>query len=399
MIINKLLQICHSGNIALSKIVSGMRKIFIILVLVIVIVVILVLISPQGRSGVHTILFVLQMLESPLKPQQWLIKQPMKYETVYSTPTGQMMSDIYRIPDDRKRAGILLFLGANAAGKEDPDVIKLGDALARSGFVVMFHWSQSMGLQNNLDPREIENLVWAFQYLRDLEFVNPNSVGIGGFSVGGSFALVAASDSRIRDDIAFVNSFGGYYDAHDLFLQIATRSIITDEKVIDWNVDELTRKVFVNELIESLDNQNDREILIQRYTGTPGSVDSNLDQLSDRALRIVALIDGTSRDEASDIISDLPERLRVDLDKISPRNYLREVSADILIMHDRGDTLIPVSESRKLLGDLKGRSGFHYTETSIFDHVRPSRSGTLIHMLKGGTKFGMHMYRIIRFSR
>ncbi|MEC9309470.1 MAG: hypothetical protein VX966_08190 [Chloroflexota bacterium] len=376
-----------------------MRKIFLILVLLIGIAVTLVLISPQGRSGFHTILFVLQMLDSPIKPQQWLVAQPTRYETVYSTPTGQMMSDIYRIPDDRKRAGILLFLGANAAGKEDPDVIKLGDALARSGFVVMFHWSQSMGLQNNLDPQEIENLVWAFQYLRDLEFVNPNNVGIGGFSVGGSFALVAASDSRIRDDIAFVNSFGGYYDAHDLFLQIATRSIITRSKTIDWNVDELTWKVFVNELIESLDNQTDREILMERYTKGYEPVDSNLGQLSEEAIKIVTLIEGTSQGEASDIISDLPERLRVDLDRISPRNYLGEVKADILIMHDSGDTLIPVSESRKLLVDLRERSGFHYTETSIFDHVRPSRSGTLIHMLKGGTKFGLHMYKIIGFAR
>ena len=397
--ISKLLQICRSGDIALSKSVSGVRKIFLILVLLIGIAVTLVLISPQGRSGVHTILFVLQMLDSPLKPQQWLVAQPTRYETVYSTPTGQLMSDIYRIPDDRKRAGILLFLGANAAGKEDPDVIKLGDALARSGFVVMFHWSQSMGLKNNLDPQEIENLVWAFQYLRDLEFVNPNNVGIGGFSVGGSFALVAASDSRIRDDIAFVNSFGGYYDAHDLFLQIATRSIITGEKTIDWNVDELTWKVFVNELIESLDNQTDREILMKRYTKNYESVDSSLGQLSEEAIKIVTLIEGTSQGEASDIISDLPDRLRVDLDRISPRNYLGAVKADILIMHDSGDTLIPVSESRKLLVDLRERSGFHYTETSIFDHVRPSRSGTLIHMLKGGSKFGTHMYKIIGFAR
>ena len=128
-------------------------------------------------------------------------------------------------------------------------------------------------------------------------------------------------------------------------------------------------------------------------------IDANLGQLSEEALRIVTLIEGTSLGEASDIMSDLPERFRVDLDRISPRNYLGEVNADILIMHDRGDTLIPVSESRNLLVNLRGRSGFHYTETSIFDHVRPSKSGTLIHMLKGGTKFGTHMYRIIRFAR
>jgi predicted esterase len=367
--------------------------------MIIVVVIALVLLSPQGRSGLHTILFVFQILESPIKPQQWLIKEPIKYETVYSTPVGRMTSDIYRIPDDQKRAGILLFLGANAAGKEDPDVIRLGVALARSGFVVMFHWSESMGLQNNLDPGEIENLVWAFQYLRNLKFVDQSRVGMGGFSVGGSFVLVAASDSRIRDDIAFVNSFGGYYDAHDLFLQIATKSIITSEKHVDWNVDKLTWLVFVNELIESLDDPNDKAILMKRYVENRDIVGSNLGQLSEEALRITVLIDGTSPDQAAVIISDLPDRIRVDLDRISPRNYLGDVTADILIMHDRGDTLIPVSESRKLSMDLTRRSGFHYTETSIFDHVRPSEPRTLIHMLKEGTKLVGHMYKIIRFTR
>ena len=79
---------------------------------------------------------------------------------------------------------MLIFLGANAAGRDDLDVINLGDALARTGFVVMFHWSPTMGLQNNIDPEEIEGLVQAFQYLLAQNYVDRARAGMGGFSVG-----------------------------------------------------------------------------------------------------------------------------------------------------------------------------------------------------------------------
>ena len=104
-------------------------------------------------------------------------------------------------------------MGANAAGRDDTDVTKLGDALARAGFVVMLHWSPTMGSQSNIDPNEIGSLIWAFQHLHSREFVDQERAGMGGFSVGGSLAMIAAADPRIRDHMVFINSFGAYYDA------------------------------------------------------------------------------------------------------------------------------------------------------------------------------------------
>ena len=51
----------------------------------------------------------------------------------------------------------------------------------------------------------------AFQYLKSREYVDSNRVGMGGFCVGASFALVAAADPRIRRDVVFVNAFGPYF--------------------------------------------------------------------------------------------------------------------------------------------------------------------------------------------
>ena len=152
----------------------------------------------------------------------------MRHEVHYPSSEGTTVADVYRPDDKRRHAAVVLFLGANAAGRDDEDVVNLGNALARAGYVVMFHWSPTMALRANIEPAETGNLVWAFQYLSEREYVDLDRVGLGGFCVGASFALVAAADPGIRDDVHFVNAFGPYYDARTLLLQAASRSVVYD---------------------------------------------------------------------------------------------------------------------------------------------------------------------------
>ena len=354
--------------------------------------------SPPGKTAIRTSFFVTQILDLPIKPQTWFADTPVREKVMYPGPNGELVSDVYSLTGHEPRPGILLFLGANAAGRDDPDVIRLGEALARAGFIVMFHWSQSMGGQNELDSGEIENLVWAFRYLVSQSTVVASKTGIGGFSVGGSFALIAASDARIRDDIAFVNSFGGYFDAHDLFLQIATRSIIDKDTQTDWKVDPLTLRVFSNEMIGSLTNNYEKELLTDLYDGRVIIESKELAKLSPKAIRVKELIDGTSLESANAIMADLPREVLIDLDKISPSNHVHKIKTEILVIHDVADLLIPVSESRKLAASFVANDKFHYTETDLFDHVRPTKDRNWRKTLIGGFKVYKHMYRIIKFA-
>ena len=74
---------------------------------------------PQGRAGFHTALFVFQVLEMGIKPQALLTKEPVRREVSYPQTAGTGLADIYRIPDEEDRAAVLIFLGANAAGRDD----------------------------------------------------------------------------------------------------------------------------------------------------------------------------------------------------------------------------------------------------------------------------------------
>ena len=352
--------------------------------------------TPQGRAGFHTVLFVLQVLEVPVQPQPWFTREPVRLEVTYPQADGTGVADIYRIPDDKERAAVLLFLGANAAGRDDEDVVNLGNALARAGFVAMFHWSPTMALQSNIDPSELENLVWAFQYLRERQFVDPRRVGIGGFCVGASFALVAAADARIRDDVSFINAFGPYYDARDLLLQVASRSRHYQGQREAWDPDRLTLKVFANELIETLADPKEREVMTRLYLEREDVPQSELGRLSDPALRVRRLLDGTTPQEAQELYRELPADFRESMSRISPSTYVGSLKARLMILHDRDDRLVPAAESRRLAEALEQRGDLRYTEVLAFEHVRPTSGGGLWELAKEGFELSRHMYGLVR---
>ena len=355
--------------------------------------------APPAVTGVQTGLFVLQVLRVPFQPQSWFTAEPLREEIAYPRPDGEGVADIYRIPDDRKRAAVLLFLGANATGRGDKDVINLGNALARSGFVAMFNWSPTMGLQHNIDPKEIENLVWAFQYLESLDFVDQERVGMGGFSVGASFAMVAAADPRIRDDVVFVSSFGGYYDMRDVILQIASRSRFYRGQQEPWEVDRLTWLVFANELIESLDDPAERRLFTRRFVRDEPVSDEELEGLSSQAQIVRRLLEGTTLEEAEALFQRLPNDFRQEMARVSPSAYISNIEARLMIMHDQGDLLIPAAESRRLVDALESRGNFRYTETEVFEHVRPGGGGEVWLLVKEAAKLYGHMYGIIDIAR
>ncbi len=367
------------------------------IVVVVALFVLFVAVIPQGKAGFNTVLFVTQVLDLSIKPQTWFTDDPLRHEVHYPSYDGTTVADVYRPNDNRRHAAVVLFLGANAAGRDDPDVVNLGNALARAGYVVMFHWSPTMALRANIEPAETGNLVWAFQYLSEREYVDMDRVGLGGFCVGASFALVASADPRIQDKVHFVNAFGPYYDARTLLLQAASRSVVYDGERTPWDPDKLTKRVLANELIETLESSEDANALTRRYMNGEALTAEELESLSPSAVTIMRLLDGTTPEEAEALYETLPMSFRDDLAGISPSSHVDGIQAKLLIMHDRNDRLVPAAESRRLLEATEGRGDVRYTEVLAFEHVRPSGGGIGDLLAEAGRLY-RHMYSIIRIA-
>ena len=375
----------------------GMTWLLRLLVVTAILLTLVIVLTPQGKAGFHTVLFVLETLESPIKPQLWFTGDPLRQEVHYQTANGAAVADVYRLTDGKPRAAVLLSLGANEAGHDDTSVVNLGQALARAGFVVMFHWSPDIGLHANIDPDEPEKLVQAFQYLEGRDYVNRNRVGLGGFCIGASLALVAASDPMISDRVHFVNAFGPFFDAESLLLQVTSRAVVYEGESTRWEPDSLTLRVLANELIETLDNSYDADILTGHYLNGQAATQPELAGLSVSGRTVSDLLEGVELSEAESLYSSLPASFRKDLANISPSNHVGGLRARLLVMHGRYDQAVPVVESRRLVEATEDRIDVRYTEFLAFEHVRPGTGG-LFTRVGQAVRLYRHMYDIIRIA-
>ncbi|MBI4234059.1 MAG: dienelactone hydrolase family protein [Chloroflexi bacterium] len=356
----------------------------------------LLLLTDQGRVAIKTALFVPQVLpSSPVHPQEWFAPEPMRYEVHFPQDGGEGIADLYRPARPGRYGAVLLFLGVNPAGRDDTRIVNLGKALARAGMVVMVPWSEGMA-EKRVEPQEIERLVAAFQYLRGLELVDRNRVGMGGFCVGASLALVAAADASIRDQVAFVNFFGGYYDATDLIRQTASRTSFYGDATRPWEPGDLTREVVTWHLIAGLSNPAEREALTRAFVSGGSGAALDVSSLSQEASAAYFLLKGVSLEEARSYTRQLPAATQDLLRRISPSSYVGDLRARVLIMHDREDDLIPSQESRRLADALESRGNVYYTDFSFFQHMDPTRPVGRLTFAREAMKLFLHMFQVLR---
>ncbi len=359
----------------------------------------------QGRAAFKTVLLVPQIVPGiPVKPQSWFTRKPLREDVRFplrtestphepaSEPMG--IADLYRLPGGGKRAAVVMFLGVNPAGRDDPRVVNLSEGLARAGFVVMVPWSDVM-TQSRLDVNSPEELVAAFQYLSALPYVDSARVGLAGFCVGSSIAAVAAEDPRINEKVAFVNFFGGYYDARDYLVQLASKTSFYKDTSEPWRRGDLAETVFINEMISMAPEQSDRDLLARVYQQGQPATEQEVAGLSFTGSVVYRLLGGVSLEEARRLEAQLPAGIQDELARISPSVRIADLKAPVLIMQDREDDAVPVEESQRLYDAIGGRDNVSYTVFSFFQHVDPSASVPPLTFVREAWKLFRHLDRIV----
>ncbi len=325
--------------------------------------------STTTRALAKTLIFLFKVF--PMLPSRWLnplTPRPIVERLAYQTSHGEAQGDLYRPSTPGPHPGIVVCLGVVPFGVDHPQVPRLGEALARSGFAALLYWSPAMR-DFRLDTADIDDIASAYDALLARADVDGSRSGLLGTCVGGAFALMAAASPTVRDRVSFVLAYAAYASVRSLVRDVASASRSRDGVRESWAVDPLTRKVFLHTITAHLDPA-EANLLRARYaTRSPATEQSTL---SDGARRVLPLLTELTLDATEAALDRLPPELSDRLVAMSPATYLRDLRTPLVVLlHDREDPVIPVSESRQLRDALAGRA--RYTEFTVFRHLDPTR--------------------------
>jgi dienelactone hydrolase len=324
------------------------------------------------RAGLTTALILPDLfVDLPVSPLKLAGARPIKEEVTFPSNGRQVAADLYR-PDDNDRHGaMLVVIGAAPRALEDEQAVRLAKSAARAGLVVMLPELEHL-LDEEMVPEEIDEVVGAFQYLRARPYVDPERIAVIGFSVGAGVGLVAASDARIRDEVALFGSFGGYYDLYDVIVAATTETMTNDGRQTDWEPADKTLRVLRRSLIYYVDDADDRDLLTRIFLDGDDSARQELGGLLPQSRAIFDILDNHDPARSAELFSALRPEDQATLRRLSPSSALEGLRAELIIMHDRHDRYIPYVESRRLTEAARGTVEVHYAEMDIFGHVDPS---------------------------
>ena len=357
----------------------------------------------QGRAFVKSALFIPQVLpDIPVRPLEYVTKTPIREKITFSTLDADKASaDLYLPKGENSHPAVVFFMGVVPPDRDESRIVALAEGLARTGMVVMIPWLETQH-QNRIVEKDIESLVDAFIYLENHPRVMLGKIGMGGICTGASMSIVASQDLRINDRVSFVNSFAGYYDAADFIVATAAKTRFDEVSSTRWNPDSLTQNLITTHIVDGTFDKD--QVILNRIIKTGEWTQQDSDDLSSSGRAVLTLISGPNVDAAREAITSLNSRTTQFLENISPSTNIDNLKAEVLLMHDSSDKLVPPEESRRFAKAIEsnGRRVYH-TEFSLFQravqvHMDDSKGLNTLDFLKQAGKLYIHMYNVMRLS-
>ncbi len=292
-----------------------------------------------------------------------LAPQPSRESISFITGGEERAADLYR-PARSARAGIVLVPGVVAQGRRDARIIAMANTLARLDFTVLvpdMPGVRSFQMRSS-DVREVAD---TFAWLASRpELAPPGYIGIAGFSYGAGPVLLAALKPDIREQVHFVLAVGGYYSLENVVTYLTTGYYPVVEPA--GTVLSETRRTsphpygeaaFIRSNLDLLERPADRGFFrgyAEYLTGNRIDEDEPVPAyLAPDAQAFYKLLTNHIPAQVPALLEKLPPRMRTELEGIDPAAHdLSQLRADVILLHGRGDNLIPYTESIALAGAL-----------------------------------------------
>lgn len=293
-----------------------------------------------------------------------------------------LRADLY-VPARTPAPGIVLVLGALREGRRYPILESTAHAIAARGFAVMVPELGRLR-QMILGLDALDDLVIAAQSLPRIDGVIESRVGLIGFSLGGSLALLAAADDRLRDRVATVAAMGSYFRLTEM-LDCAV-SGFGGPGDVPMTIAAPSAYAVAASLIARLQDP-DRTILLRIIEQAPDAPLAalsrvELSSVGDDGRTVLKLLrDGAAGATASLILNlnGLGEMMAA----LSPESAIGRIEAPVWILHDERDRYVPFDQFRAMREAARGYRNFTFLGIRLLEHTEPVspalNPGVLIH--------------------
>jgi len=279
------------------------------------------------------------------KPTWWqtVTDRPNEYPAHWADGEG----DVYSPPDD-VRAAMVLVPGAAVLGRDEPRLQALARTFARAGFVVLVPELPEVR-RLALSRHDADRVASAMRQLRQWQPKKP--LGVAAVSYAVAPAVIAA----LQVEPQFIVGIGGYHDAEAAIRFVTTGAFrpIGDPRRHMLAPNRYGRWAFLLANAGRLEDPNDtvalQTIATMRFRDPDADVSAIAARLGPNGKAVLALVENRDPDAVTQLISALPGRVRREIDGLNLALYdLSKLRCHMILVHGRGDPLVPYSESQAL---------------------------------------------------
>ncbi|HUP89824.1 MAG TPA: alpha/beta fold hydrolase [Longimicrobiales bacterium] len=314
----------------------------------------------------------------------------------------------------RRPAWVVLH-GLTATGADHPSLKRFASALAASGHVILIpeivEWSK-LHVMPSLTASTIEAAV---DVLRSRDDVDPNRIGVFGFSFGATHAIAAAHKESLSNKIKAIVAWGGYSDLQRLVRFGLTGEHDGDGKTEKLDPDPYGRWMFGGNYLTQIpgyeDMQRVQDALLElarqagrsgKFAGDPvhkpliAKLAEPLNPNEREVYELFAPIGDHDFAKARVLAAKLGETIaRVD-PYMDPGQTFEQTRVPVLLAHGRDDRLVPYTESVRLQRRIPKDKLLDYTITSLFSHSGGTEPGLgPIGLARETTRFVQVLHKIL----
>jgi len=278
------------------------------------------------------------------QPTLWqrVTDRPREYPAKWADGEG----DVYA-PAGRVRAALVLVPGAAVLGRDEPRLQALARSFARAGFVVLVPELPEVR-RLALSKVDADRVASALRQLRQWQPGQP--LGVAAVSYAVAPAVIAALETQPQ----FIVGIGGYHDAEAAIRFVTTGVFrpLGDAREYRVAPNDYGRWAFLLANAGRLDDPNDAAVLqaiaMARFRGG-ADIPALAARLGPDGQAVLALVENQDPDAVTPLVAALPERVRREIDALNLALYdLSTLRSHLILVHGRGDPLVPYSESQAL---------------------------------------------------